>query len=1028
MNLLLKSLPKFSWFVYFVFALLLSFIFEAAIGEAVGLAWLRLSFYGVLCVPLLSVWWLLRGQGRGDSAGDGVNFEEQFRITLSSIGDAVMATDLEGRVTLMNDVAVEMTGWSREEAYGQPLAEVFHIVNTKSRERCANPVELVLSSGKIVGLANHTSLLSKSGKEYFIADSGAPIRDDAGDLRGVVLVFSDVTEAYRLREAIEKSEERLQLALAATQEGVWELNNVTGTIFVSPRVYEIVGLEPDENEVKAESWLELIHPDDSKMVSERVRDLFAGTSVVGEWEYRVMHADGRYRWVRSRTKGVETKDGGHSYRFVGVLEDITESKEAHLALEESQLRLRSAQEAGGIGVYEIDLQTQEITVSPELGKLFGRDKLVFPLAEGKGHLHPDDRDWVEAEMAEAMAGESEYCLEYRMIHGETNEARWVEVHGGISRDPSGEPRKTTGTIVDITDRVLDRERLLSLNSVLNAIREVNQLMTRERDAQVLIEKAVNILVDTSGFVTAWIYLCDSVGNRKGFIGAGFEDSQGDLEDKLIGENGPYILESSLVEGGIFAAPFPPPDRPKGIPVVKDSVAPGKILVVALSFEGVDYGYFGCSVPASLADDLEERRLFKLVSRDISYALHSLAMEAERKLALSELLAAKEEAERANAAKDDFLAVMSHEMRTPLNPIMGYASILQERFPGGEEHDYLGRIIGSSKRLLTLIDDLLDYVRVGEGAVKPVWSSVDLVALCVQAVEDSRSLARDLAVSFVNGPRGSLPMSEGTLVRCDGTMLLRIIDNLLSNAFKYTKQGSVTLELSEGRSEDGEIVRIDVVDTGIGIDLEATPRIFEPFAQADSSYTRQFEGAGLGLAICKQLAEALGGRIEIESELGKGSRFSLILPGRYVEAPEEKLKEESGARGGIGMPLRGRRVLIVEDNQENADMAKLTVEMAGGIPELAPNGRVAVAACKTRRFDVILMDLSMPEMGGLNAAELIRRDFGEKNRCPIIALSAHVTNEDKRRSIEAGMVAHLSKPVHPLDLISSIEAVLADDVS
>lgn len=279
----------------------------------------------------------------------------------------------------------------------------------------------------------------------------------------------------------------------------------------------------------------------------------------------------------------------------------------------------------------------------------------------------------------------------------------------------------------------------------------------------------------------------------------------------------------------------------------------------------------------------------------------------------ELIHAKNEAEAANAAKDDFLAVMSHEMRTPLNPIIGYADILLQTCNTEPESTYIETIQSAANRQLQLINDILDYMGMYRSKVTPSTEPFNIFDLCELVLFDAKVSAKGLELKFKNGIHGN-PVPNDLSNDSDLMMLRRVLENLIGNACKYTRKESITLSISQD-TKNTKLYLIKVEDTGIGIDAETLTRLFDPFSQGESSYTRSYEGAGLGLAICKKLTEILGGEISVESTPEKGSCFTLEMPFKI----EEEGFEQHSMSAAHSLPIFSQEfdTLIVEDKPENA---------------------------------------------------------------------------------------------------------------
>ena len=386
--------------------------------------------------------------------------------------------------------------------------------------------------------------------------------------------------------------------------------------------------------------------------------------------------------------------------------------------------------------------------------------------------------------------------------------------------------------------------------------------------------------------------------------------------------------------------------------------------------------------------------------------------------LAEEAALREEAQQASRAKSEFLANVTHELRTPMNGIVGFTALALETDLAPEQRDYLETVRTSADSLLRIINDILDFSRSDAGGME--LDSIDFSpAECLRSairVVEAETARKNLRIEFHCAPE--IPPA----LRGDPERLRQILLNLLSNAVKFTETGGVSLTAeveSESKREIG--IRISVADTGIGIPLEKQAVIFEPFRQADGSVTRKYGGTGLGLAISRNLVQLLGGRIWVESEPGKGSTFLFTAHFRKAESPNLPASPPPVADEAVARSLS---ILVAEDNAVNRRLLVTILESRGHRVQAAINGLEAVEFFRRGSFDLVLMDLQMPELGGLEATSAIRESENGKGRVPIYAFTAHAMAGDREKCLNAGMDGYVSKPVQLRDLLALINEIAA----
>lgn len=782
----------------------------------------------------------------------------------------------------------------------------------------------------------------------------------------------------RLNAQVRRDKARLDNLLDASPVGVYETDLGGNNVMANRRWYEISGL--DEAQTRGRGWMQALHPDDAAKVDEAWRAFVAGRQPY-RLEYRLGNPTRGWRWVFGEATPMHDSDGS-LVGYTGTVTDIDDQVRARAALRRGEQRLNEAQRLAQLGSWELDLVSGALHWSAEIYRIFEIDPLRFGATYEAflNAIHPDDREAVNAAYTNSLATRAPYRITHRLLLSD-GRVKWVEERCESVFDADGKALLSTGTVQDIT-RIKEAE--LRLDDYRSHLEE---LVTERSNELAESNRMLRTVIDTAPFAIFWK----------------------DREGRFLGGNRLLAADAGMLSAApmIGLTDYDMPWRATAERYRNDD----------LWVMDNDRPRLGFEEPMDLPDG---SRLWLATSK---VPLHDKAGKVvgvlgtyhditARKLAESELVAAKEQAEASNRAKSEFLSRMSHELRTPLNAILGFAQVLEMSRLDGRHLDGVREIHHAGRHLLNLIDELLDMSRIESGRLQLRLEPVAVAELVDAALGIVSPL---IAAHRIGVQRENI---DGWSVLADANRLRQILVNLLSNAAKYNRTGgSIHIQCCAVAADR---LRIQVRDTGIGIPPQRLGDLFTPFERLGAEYS-EVEGTGIGLTLSRELARLMQGDIGVESAEGRGSTFWLELPlairGELAVPPALTFAPAAAA----GLP---RTVLYIEDNPANLKVIEAMLEHLPHITLLAAvRGDRGLELAQRYAPDAILLDIHLPGMDGYAVLEALRADPATA-AIPVIALSADAMPDDIQRGLEAGFRAYLTKPVVFAELAGLLDIVLS----
>jgi PAS domain S-box-containing protein len=923
---------------------------------------------------------------------------------LNSTSYAIIATDVHGIIQTFNKGAELISGYTALEMIGKHTPEVLHdpieIIN-QYQELCRELGEditlgfevFVAKARRNLVTEDEWTYIRKDGSRFPILLSVTALRNKEQEIIGFVGIAKDITQTKRIEQERAKLAQRLEIALNSAAIGSWDWDLQSNEVTWDERMFQLYGRTPTPDyKVPYQEWRNWAEPNSLALAESQLSEtLLQGTPF--EIELCIYHPDRSIHYLQ--VYAIVIRDHANQpIRIIGVNYDITKRKQAERELQESEARWQFALEGAGDGIWDLNVQTRTVFYSSKWKTMLGYEdhEIEGNVSAWINLLHPDDRERCLNHAEQYLQGNiPTYELEHR-LRCKDGHYKWILSRGKlIEWTAEGQPLRLVGTHTDLTvirqaeaENRLLKDRLEFLVGSSPAI--IYSCKTEYDFATTFISKNVkNVLgydpehfLDESDFWIRHIHPEDQV-RTPDEIGLLFAQGCHQYEYRFVHQEGHYVWVRDEME------------------LIRDADG-----------EPLDIVGYVADITAIKQAEVQLRRT-------------------------------NEELMRATRLKDEFLANMSHELRTPLNSILGLTEALAEGLLGHlneKQRQSLETVANSANHLLALINDILDVAKIESGQVVLDCQPVAVAPLC----QSSLAFVKQLALTKRVQLSLNLPLSLPPLM-VDERRIRQVLINLLNNAVKFTPEGGrVTLEVSQlspqerpgsqGYAPDPQeqysYLRLAVIDTGIGIAPEDAQKLFKPFVQIDSALNREYQGTGLGLALVKNIVELHGGKVSLSSQPGQGSRFMIDLPAAAIVSTipmnsnipvstSEYLVEEEETTSA---PL----ILLVEDNQANVLTVTNYLTAKGYRLLFAQNGEEAINILKSEQPELILMDIQMPKMDGLEATQYIRNQL-KLTDIPIIALTALAMPGDRERCLEAGANEYLSKPVKLKLLVETMQQFL-----